>query len=198
VTKIPKEGMKNTLPGAHHLLVYPDTATLRQVYSSYIDAALNGNNEVVIVFPFYETTDSARRPLNENEFVIDVKKQENQHSLVLIDSLKAYFGSSEKISSVIRRELERAKVTRKSGVSIFGDMGSFFYRHNGDFLDYKLSLSSGLDSKLKVFCLYHERDSDARLTAAQKQKLLEHHGRIALLFFAVIVVAIISLVIFGF
>jgi hypothetical protein len=95
-----------------------------------------------------------------------------------MDSLKAYFGSSERISSVIRQELERAKVAGKSGVSIFGDMGSFFYRHdNGDLLDYELSLSSGFDSKLKIFCLYYERDFDARLTAAQKQKLLEHHGK---------------------
>jgi hypothetical protein len=131
------------------------------------------------VFPFYETTDSVRRALDEYEFGIDVKKQENQHSFVLMDSLKAYFGSSERISSVIRRELERAKVTGKSGVSIFGDMGSFFYRHNNvDLLDYELSFSSGFDSKLKVFCLYHERDFDARLTAAQKQKLLEHHSKI--------------------
>jgi hypothetical protein len=93
-------------------------------------------------------------------------------------SLKGFFGSSERISSVIRRELERAKVTGKSGVPIFGDMGSFFYRHNnGILLDYELSLSSGFDSKLKIFCLYHERDYDARITAAQKQKLLEHHGK---------------------
>ena len=151
---------------------------MRQVYSFYIGTALSGNNEVVIVFPFYETTDSVRRVLGESEFGIDVKKQENQHSLVLMDSLKAHFDSTESISSVIGRELERAKVTGKSGVSIFGDMGSFFYRHNnGDLLDYELSLSSGFDSKLKVFCLYHERDYDARLTAAQKQKLLEHHGK---------------------
>jgi hypothetical protein len=95
-----------------------------------------------------------------------------------MDSLKAYFVSSERISSVIRRELEHAKVAGKSGVSIFGDMGSFFYNNNENgLMEYELSLSSGFDSKLKVFCLYHERDYDARLTAAQKQKLLEHHGK---------------------
>ena len=88
---------------------------MRQVYSSYVGTALSGNNEVVIVFHFYETIDSVSCALNESEFGIDVKKQENQHSLVLMDSLKAYFGSSERISSVIRRELERAKVTGKSG-----------------------------------------------------------------------------------
>jgi hypothetical protein len=69
------------LPRAHHLLVYPDTATLRQVYSSYIGSALNGNNEVVIVFPFYETTDSVRRALNESKFGIDVKDKKTNIGL---------------------------------------------------------------------------------------------------------------------
>src|SRR5687768_13436870 len=43
---------------AHHLIVYPDLATLRNVYSYYINTALKGKNEVVIMLPFYETTDS--------------------------------------------------------------------------------------------------------------------------------------------
>jgi hypothetical protein len=111
--------MKHTSSGAHHLIVYPDTATLRQVYSSYIDTALNGNNETVIMFPFYETTDSVRRVLNESEFDIDVKSHEDQHSLIIMDSLKGYFGSSERIMSIVKQELERAKITGKNGVSVF-------------------------------------------------------------------------------
>ena len=131
--------MKNTSPGAHHLIVYPDIATLRQVYSSYIDTALNNNNETVIMFPFYETTDGVRRALNESEFNIDVTSHEDQHSLIIMDSLKGYFGPSERIISIsiVEQELEYAKLTGKNGVSVFGDVGSFFYRHkDGELMNY--------------------------------------------------------------
>ena len=173
-----QKDIENTSPGAHHLIVYPDTATLRQVYSSYIDTALNDNNETVILFPFYETTDSVRRVLNESEFDIDVKRHEDQHSLIIMDSLKGYFGSSERIMSIVKQELERAKITGKNGVSVFGDPGSFFYHHKEEeLMNYELSLPSEFDSEMKAFCLYHTGDFNARLTDDQKQKLFEHHGK---------------------
>ena len=95
-----------------------------------------------------------------------------------MDSLKGYFGSSERIMSIVKPELERAKITGKSGVSVFGDPGSFFHRHKeGELMNYELSLPSEFDIKLKAFCLYHKGNFDARLTDAQKQKLLERHGK---------------------
>ena len=173
-----QKDIENTSPGAHHLIVYHNTATLRQVYSSYVDTALNANNETVILFPFYETADSVRRVLHESEFGIDVTNHEDQHSLIIMDSLKGYFGSSERIMSIVKPELERAKITGKSGVSVFGDPGSFFHHHKeGELMNYELSLPSEFDVKLKAFCLYHKGDFDARLTDSQKQKLLEHHGK---------------------
>ena len=174
-----REELKNTAFGAHHLIVYPDLNTVRKVYSHYINDALNVKNETVIVLPFFETTDTVRRTLRESEFDIDVTKHEKQQSLLVMDSLKGYFGSPERVwPAFIKQALEHAKTSGKNGVSVFGDLGSFFYHNkDNDLMDYELSLSSKYDDNLKTFCLYNKREFDLRLTEQQRQKLLEHHGK---------------------
>jgi MEDS: MEthanogen/methylotroph, DcmR Sensory domain len=173
-----QEELNNTAFSAHHLIAYPDLATLRKVYSHYINAALNVKNETVIVLPFFETTDTVRRALRESEFDIDVTKHEKQRSLLVMDSLKGYFGSPEGVTQIIKRAVEDAKISGKNGVSVLGDLGSFFYDHkDNDLIDYELSLPSKYDDNLKGFCLYNKREFDLRLTEQQRQKLLEHHGK---------------------
>ena len=173
-----QEELKNTAFGAHHLIVYPDLNTLRKVYSYYINTALNDKNETVIVLPFFETTDTVRRALRESEFDIDVTKHEKQRSLLVMDSLKGYFGSPEGVTQIIKRAVEDAKISEKNGVSVFGDVGSFFYDHKEyELVDYELSLPSKYDGNLKTFCLYNKREFDLWLTEQQRQKLLEHHGK---------------------
>jgi hypothetical protein len=152
--------------------------TLRKVYSYYINTALNDKNETVIVLPFFETTDTVRRALRESEFDIDVTKHEKQRSLLVMDSLKGYLGSPEGVWPLIRQAIEHANTSGKNGVSVFGDLGSFFYHHKeNDLIDYELSLPSKYDGNLKTFCLYNKREFDLRLTEQQRQKLLEHHGK---------------------
>ena len=173
-----REELKNTAFGAHHLIVYPDLNALRKVYSHYINDALNVKNETVIVLPFFETTDTVRRTLRDSEFDIDVRKHEEQRSLLVMDSLKGYFGSPEGVSRLIKQALEHTKISGKTGVSVFGDAGSFFYDHkDNDLVKYELSLPSEYDSNLKTFCLYNKREFDLRLTEEQRQTLLEHHGK---------------------
>ena len=173
-----QEELKNTAFGAHHLIAYPDLATLRKVYSHYINAALNVKNEIVIMLPFFETTDAVRRALRESEFDIDVTKHEKQRSLLVMDSLKEYLGSPEGVPRLIKQAVEDAKISGKNGVSVFGDLGSFFYHHkDNDLMDYELCLPSKYDDNLKTFCLYNKREFDLRLTEQQRQKLLEHHGK---------------------
>jgi hypothetical protein len=153
-------------------------ATLRNVYSYYINTALNGKNEVVIMLPFYETTDSVRRILGQRDF--DVSKHEKQRSLIIMDSLKGYFGS-EGVRSLIDRTLDYAKTSGKNGVSAFGDMGSFFHQHkeNNNLIEHELSLPSEYADgmNLKAFCLYHKQEFDKRLSNEQKDRLLEHHRK---------------------
>jgi hypothetical protein len=82
---------------------------------------LNVKNETVIMLPFFETTDTVRRTLRESEFDIDVRKYEKQRSLLVMDSLKGYFGSPEGVSRLIKHALEYTKISGKTGVSVFGD-----------------------------------------------------------------------------
>ena len=85
--------------GDHYMIVYPDLNTLREIYSRYIKFQLEENNEIVLIIPYYETTDSVRRILSENKEAndndsgndlpyIDVQKYENEGSHVIIDSAK--------------------------------------------------------------------------------------------------------------
>ena len=59
------EELKAANHGSHYLIVYPDIATLRKIYSSYIKTALDERNEFVIVLPYYETVDAVRKVLSQ-------------------------------------------------------------------------------------------------------------------------------------
>jgi hypothetical protein len=171
---------------AHYIIVYHDMMTLRQIYSSYIKAQLEDNNEIVLILPYYETTEVVRRILsgeNNNGIggsIIDVRKYEKEGSLVIIDSVKAYFGSDTDLMSFVEKLAKEAQSSGKNGISVIADLASFYF-HNGidKLIDYEMSLPTKYDDqmKLKGFCFYHQEDFDKRLSKEQKQKLLEHHGK---------------------
>jgi len=172
--------------GAHYIIVYYDMMTLRQIYSGYIKAQLEDNNEIVLMLPYYETSEVVRRILsgeNNNgigDSIIDIRKHEKEGSLIIIDSVKAYFGSDTDLMSFIGKLSRQAQYSGKSGVSVIADLASFYF-HNGidKLIDYEMSLPTKYDDqmKLKGFCFYHQEDFDKRLSKDQKQKLLEHHGK---------------------
>src|ERR671910_3858568 len=125
--------------GAHFLVVYHSVATLREMYSHYIKAALK-NNEIVVILPFYETVNNVRCILSEDSACIDVRKYEKEQSLLIIDSLKAYLGSQDGFMPFVKQTIEYAKTTGKNGVSVIADMDSFFYSQKGDLLQYEMTL----------------------------------------------------------
>ena len=177
------EELKAAKFGSHYLVEYPNLDTLRKVYTSYVKTALYGRNEIVIILPFFETVDSVRRSLTENSDTtlnIDVRKHEKEQSLIIIDSLKAYFGNPEGIMPFVKQVLGHAKSSGKAGVSVFGDADSFFYHRNkqNDLVEYELSLPTEYKGvNLKTFCLYHKKNFDRMFTEKQKEHLLEHHGK---------------------
>jgi hypothetical protein len=163
--------------GAHYIVIYPDIMTLRWLYSHYIKAQLEDNSDMILLLPYYETTDTVRHILlHNNGASIDVRKYEKQGSLLIVDSVKAYFGSSDSMSS-IRNFVKCAQSYRKRGVSAIGDLGAFYHFNKIDkLIKYEMSLPLKHDLKLKGFCCYHQKDFD-RLEEQQKQNLLEHHGK---------------------
>jgi hypothetical protein len=142
---------------SHYLIVYPDLTTLREMYSQYVQREIkSSNNEIILINPFYETTDSVRQNLSKSG--INVSKYEKEKGLVLIDSLKEYFGSQPDM--LFKRSLvDYAKQMGKNGLSIIGDIGAYTHRskHN-ELVEYELSLPTKFDVDMKGFCLYHQKD----------------------------------------
>jgi KaiC/GvpD/RAD55 family RecA-like ATPase len=164
--------------GDHNMLIYPELHTFRRIYGQFTKAQLDDNG-VVLLIPYYETTDSVRDILSQ--LGIDVRKCEQNRSLVIVDSVKAYFHSDIDIKSLIKMIAEDAKRTGKKGVSIIDDMGSFFlYEKQVQMIEYEIELQ--LDEKkndansimVKEICVYH-KDNFNTLEKKEQQALLEHH-----------------------
>jgi hypothetical protein len=162
--------------GAHYIIIYPDLDTLRELYSNYIHKQIEQNNEIVLINPFYETTDSVRQVLSEYNRGLDVSKYEKEKSLVIIDSLEEYFGQEPDM--YFKKSLANyAKQIGKDGLSILGDIGAYPHKSkHDDLVDYESSLPTKYDVPMKGFCLYHQKDFD-KFSNEQKQKLIEYHGK---------------------
>jgi hypothetical protein len=171
--------------GAHYIIVYHDMMTLRKIYTGYIKTQLEYNNELVLILPYYETTETVRSVLSENHSsnegnIIDVRKYEKEGSLMIIDSAEAYFSSDTDLMSFIARLAKQAQTSGRNGISVIADLASFYYFNRIDkLIEYEMSLPSKYDDKMKLkgFCFYHQEDFDRRLSKEEKQKLVEHHAK---------------------
>jgi MEDS: MEthanogen/methylotroph, DcmR Sensory domain len=172
--------------GAHYIIVYYDMMTLRQIYSRYIKTQLEDNNELDLILPYYETTETVRSVLSgENNSgnggsMIDVRKYEKESSLMIIDAAEAYFSSDSDLMSFVEKLAKQAQTSGRNGISVIADLASFYHFNRIDkLIEYEISLPTKYDDKMKLkgFCFYHQEDFDRRLTEQQKQMLLEHHGK---------------------
>ena len=175
--EISKE-LRRSEVGSHLLIEYPDLSTLREMYSYYTKSALYDGNEIVVILPFYETADNVRHILSEDSVNIDVKKHEKEQSLLIMDSLRGYFGSKDGIMPFLKQTVEYAKNSDRSSVSVLGDMGIFFYyKKQDDLIEWEMKLPSKFDMQLKGFCLYHTHDLK-RFSETDKVRLYRHHAKI--------------------
>lgn len=176
--------------GSHYIIVYPDLSTLRKIYNSYSKIQLENKNDIVLLLPFYETTESVRKILStsddaslgfcdEHVSIFDIRKHEKEGSLVIVDSKKAYFGSKTiDIKVFVGMLMEHAKDSKKTGVCVIADMGAFFYLNKiQGLIKHETTLPPKFDLKVKAFCCYHASDFSDYLTEEQKQDLLNHHGK---------------------
>jgi hypothetical protein len=120
------------------------------VYPNLIRQHLEVKNDVVLLLPFYDTPEQVRKILSKNK--VDVKKCDNiEESLIIMDASKAYFGSSTDIFSFVVSLTKLARVSGKIGLSIFEDMGPFFYYNIiNDLLKYEVSLSTSYKPWIKA------------------------------------------------
>src|ERR671933_1647449 len=130
--------------GAHYIIIYPNLHSLRELYSNYIQKQIEANNGIVLINPFYETTDSVRQVLSKkyNNDINDVSKHEQEKSLIIADALKRYFGEQNIDDRSFKMSLvDHAKKIGRSGISILGDMGTHNHKSkHEELVDYELSL----------------------------------------------------------
>jgi hypothetical protein len=163
--------------GSHLLVEYPNLLTLREMYSQYTKSALYDGNEIVVILPFYETVDSVRQVLSEDPACIDVRRCEKEQRLLIMDSLKGYFGSIDGLIPFVKQTVEFAKNSGRSSVTVIGDLGPFFhYDKENALMKYEMQLPHKFDVNLKGICLYHTRDVHG-LSDEDKRKLFQHHSR---------------------
>jgi len=163
--------------GAHYMIIYPNLDTLREIYSNYAHKQIKENNEIVLLNPFYETTDSVRQVLSEqhDRGMDDVSKLEKEESLIIADALEEYLGDQPLM--YVKKSLENYAKMGKNGVSVLADLGAYPHKSmHSDLVDYELSLPTKYNVQMKGFCLYHQKDFD-KLSDEQQQKLIEHHGK---------------------
>jgi MEDS: MEthanogen/methylotroph, DcmR Sensory domain len=167
--------------GEHNLLIYPDLTTLKQIYSKYFKSRLENNREIILFLSTYQSVDSVRRTLRTMD--LDVAKYEENGSLVIVDSVRGYFGSESDVLSFVKVISKSAQNQGRSGCSVIADMGSFYLvRKVQELLKYEayLPLKFGVYEKslirCKGFCSYHQKDFN-RLSEREKQSLFEHHYR---------------------
>ena len=199
------DAIKESETGTHCLMVYPDLMTLRAIYSRFTKIQLEDKNEIVLILPYYETTDVVRLVLSGSNVYgnditnntveysgIDVSRYEKEGSLVIVDSLKGYFGSeagqenntSNKnmdFMTFLNVLLSHAERRRKDGVTVLADMGSFYLNnHNSskELMRYEMSLPEKYYGKnLKGYCLYHQKDFERRFGREEQAQLLDCHSR---------------------
>ena len=161
--------------GAHYIIIYPDLDTLRELYSNYTYKQIEENSEIVLINPFYETTDSVRHVLSQYNHDMDISEYEKDESLMIADALEEYL--SDQPLKYVKKGLANYTKKGKKGLSVLADLGAYCHRSKDDELvNYELSLPTKYDVQMKGFCLYHQKDFD-KFSEEQKQKLIENHGK---------------------
>jgi KaiC/GvpD/RAD55 family RecA-like ATPase len=172
------EHVRGSQYGDHNILIYRDVETLNEIMATHYREALEQKNELALFVSQYQTIQKVRDVLEKSG--LDVARHEHQGSLVILDSVKGYHGpdGSYTVTSLINMLLDRANKLEKKGMFAMADVGSFFFLDKLEALvTYELSLPSvWSDTKLRSFCLYHQRDI-ARLSERERQALIDHHHK---------------------
>jgi MEDS: MEthanogen/methylotroph, DcmR Sensory domain len=168
------EHMLQSNYGEHDMIIYPHLSVLREIYSRYSKSQLG--KEIIVLLPTYENISSVKRTLTDSG--LDVRRFENDDSLVILDSVNAHFESNPDILTTIEMLAKRAESDRGGGCSVVSDMGSFrFLGKEKELLQYEMSLPSRFNSiKFKIFCCYHQANFD-RLSGNEREHLLEYHSK---------------------
>ncbi len=165
--------------GGHNLLIYNDLKTLREIISLYSKALLP-KNEIVIIGTQYDPIDEVKNALrlsSDDDNGSDVEKYLNQGTLFIVDAQQGYQGDADRsgIWKLCESLISRARKEDRRGVTLFGDLDSFFsFEKIEELMQYELSLPEKYEDTLKGICCYHSKDFE-KLSETQQQTLFDHH-----------------------
>ncbi|HEY5630729.1 MAG TPA: MEDS domain-containing protein [Nitrososphaeraceae archaeon] len=167
--------------GEHNLVVYPDMTVLTEIYSRYFKASLENKSEFILFLSTYQNVTKVKDLLGGVD--LDAAKYEENGSLVILDSVRGYFGSESDVLALMKILSKRAQNQGSLGSCVFADMGLFnLFKEQEDLLRYEISMPPKFDGYIsipilcKTFCLYHKSDF-SRLEEKEREILFEHHYR---------------------
>lgn len=167
-------------PLVHYsIILYPDLAKLRIVYSNYIKAQLHHEDPTAIILflPYYETSDNVREVLKPTG--INVKAHEKRGSFIIVDVMKALSSPDTKAPNLERLQNFVRQVSDANHdkiLVVITDMSvSHHLKMSLELLDQDGNLYKTLGTiTWKGLCLYNERDVETMLTEEHANKLLSY------------------------
>lgn len=166
--------LKSAEFGSHFLLTYPDLESWQKLYLGTTEKFLRDDNSLVMIIPFFETTDEVRSRLRSQ--MKDIERYESDRSLIILDSVKAYF-SEIGLMTFIDELRRHARTKRKKGISVLADMASFNHMQRmHQLVEHEVSLPATYESDMRGFCIYRDQNLDG-LTNHQKELVYQHHGK---------------------
>jgi DcmR-like sensory protein len=163
-------------PGAHNILIYNDLKAFREIYSQY-SRALLPENEIVVIASQYDTISDVKNTLRLAG--IDIERYLDQGMLFIIDAQHGYQGDADRsgIWKLCDSLISRAVKEDRGGVTLIGDLGSFFnFEKIEELMQYEKSLPQKYEDTMKGICCYHLEDF-VNLSETQQQTLFDHHGK---------------------
>ena len=181
--------------GSHTLLVYPDLATLREVYAKYVSMNFHNSSELLVILPYYETVESVKNNLmNGDAHFEKYKKMVHDGSLIIRDCHDILSGDGkstdygfkngdnevERLGSFLKEVLFHAEKIGKNTISLWIDTGAFHTSliEPDSLIEYEKSIPSDFrNSSVKQICLYHQMDFELRLDRVKEKKILDFHDK---------------------
>lgn len=193
-----REVMKSLLQiplSTHTILVYPNTHTLREIYTNYIYNSNHEASELFAVLPFYETIESVKNNLMYNsESTRNYEDMKHKGSLIIQDANtifeKDIISSTDYVSQryveapniidFLNRVLLHSKKIDVNTISLWIDTGVFYNFENG--IDSLMNFERAsprivANYPIKQICLYHQKDFENRLNKVEQIKTVDRHQK---------------------
>ena len=173
------EHIRDSNYGDHNLVVYPCLPQFEEFYTECCKYSILERNEIFVLVTHYQHISAVRKKMYLAG--IDPARYENDGTLLILDSDKAYQPISEqtsryKIMSLTTKLMKQVKERDKKGVALLNDLGIFILNNRiADLISYEQSMPAKIDANIRPFCCYHKDDFNL-LEEEQRKRIFEHHS----------------------